>query len=178
MEVLGIVISSAGTILLTLPGDSFGISMNRGDVLSFLCAVLFALHIVVTGHYSPISGFESLAVIQAAVVAVLGLSAASFVNPTPLHLNVEVAVAVVVTGLFATALAFTTMAWAQQYTSPTRTALIFTLEPAVAALTSWVLIGETLTNRGKVGAGLILTGILVGELTRGRVETVRATGTS
>jgi drug/metabolite transporter (DMT)-like permease len=75
--------------------------------------------------------------------------------------------------LLATALAFTTMAWAQQYTSATRAALIFTLEPVVALLTSWVMTGERLANRGKVGAVLILAGILLGELTRGAGREVR-----
>jgi drug/metabolite transporter (DMT)-like permease len=188
VEVTGILVSSVGTILLTLPAgplETAGFSVSRGDLLSFLCAVLFALHIVVTGHYAPIGGFESLAVIQAAVVAVLGLSIFWFAEPVRFHLTMEVAVAVVITGLFATALAFTTMAWAQQYTSPTRAALMFTLEPVVAWLTSWILTGERLANRGKVGAGLILAGILLAELTKGRptaaestVETVSGTGTS
>jgi drug/metabolite transporter (DMT)-like permease len=192
MEVVGILVSSVGTVLLTLPAsplESAGFSFDwsgvtRGDLLSFLCAVLFALHIVVTGHYSPIGGFESLAVIQAAVVAVLGLSVFWFVEPVRFHLTMGVGVAVVVTGLLATALAFTTMAWAQQYISPTRAALMFTLEPLVAWLTSWMMTGERLANRGKVGAGLILAGILLGELTRSQpgaectVETVSGTGTS
>jgi drug/metabolite transporter (DMT)-like permease len=187
IEVMGILVSSVGVVLLTLPADAAGnagFGVTRGDLLSFLCAVLFALHIVVTGHYSPIGGFASLAVIQAAVVAVLGLSVFWFAEPVRFHLTLGVAVAVVVTGLFATALAFTTMAWAQQYTSSTRAALMFTLEPAVAWLTSWMVTGERLANRGKVGAGLILAGILLGELTRSqpqaesRVETVTGTGTS
>lgn len=168
-EVVGILVSSVGMILLTLPADPFGTGgfvITRGDLLSFFCAVLFALHIVVTGHYSPIGGFESLAVIQATVAAVLGLSIFRFAEPVRFHMTPGVVAAVVVTGLVMTALAFTTMAWAQQYTSATRAALIFTLEPVVAWLTSWILTGESLANRGKVGAGLILAGVVLGELTR------------
>jgi len=74
-----------------------------------------------------------------------------------------VAAAVLVTGLLATALAFTTMAWAQQFTSATRAALIFSLEPVVAWVTSYLLLGEVLSVRGKVGAVTILAGVLLVE---------------
>jgi drug/metabolite transporter (DMT)-like permease len=98
-------------------------------------------------------------------------------------LTAGVAAAVLITGLLATALAFTTQAWAQQYTSPSRAALIFTLEPPVAWFTSYVLTGEKMANRGKVGAGMILAGILLVELTRGKMviskhETIPSVGTS
>ena len=161
LEGAGIVIASAGMVLMTFPRAGF--EMSRGDFLTFLCAVLFAVHIVVVGHFSPIIGFESLAVIQIGVVAALASSVMWFAEPVRFHLTPGVAAAVVVTGLLATALAFTTMAWAQQYTSPTRAALIFALEPVVAWVTSWALAGETMGNRGKTGAGLILAGILLVE---------------
>jgi drug/metabolite transporter (DMT)-like permease len=69
-----------------------------------------------------------------------------------------------VTGLLATALAFSIQTWAQQYSSPTRTALIFSTEPVFAWATSYVLLGEGLSGRGIFGALLILAGILVVEL--------------
>jgi drug/metabolite transporter (DMT)-like permease len=69
-----------------------------------------------------------------------------------------------ITGLFATALAFTVQTWAQQYTSATRAALIFSLEPVIAWITSYLLTGETLSNQAITGAVLILAGILLVEL--------------
>lgn len=169
LEGAGIVIASFGMILMTFPGNllTAGFDMSRGDFLTFLCAVLFALHIVVVGHFSPIVGFESLAVIQIAVAAVMALLAASllpaFGEALRFHPTPGLVAAIVATGLLATGLAFTTMAWAQQYTSSTRAALIFALEPVVAWLASWLLTGEIMGNRGKAGAGLILAGILLVE---------------
>jgi drug/metabolite transporter (DMT)-like permease len=101
-----------------------------------------------------------------AVAAVLGLSVFGFAEPIRLHMTAGVAAAVLATGLLATAVAFTTQAWAQQYTSATRAAVIFALEPVIAWLTSFWLTGETMANRGRVGAGLIVAGILVVELKR------------
>jgi drug/metabolite transporter (DMT)-like permease len=167
VEVAGILIASLGMGLMTLSSASdlrFG--MSRGDLLSFLCAATFAVHIVIIGHYSQLHGFESLAVVQIATAAVLGSASFWFAEPIRFHMTSGVAAAVLLTGLLATALAFTTQAWAQQYTSATRAALIFALEPLIAWVTSYAMTGERMANRGKVGAGMILAGILVVELTR------------
>ncbi len=167
VEVAGILIASLGMALMTLPSVSdLRLGMSRGDFLSFLCAVTFAVHIVVIGHYSQLRGFESLAVVQIATAAILGTATFWFAEPIRFQMTPLVAAAVLVTGLMATALAFTTQAWAQQYTSATRAALIFAVEPLVAWVTSYILTGEQMPNRGKVGAGMILAGILWVELTR------------
>ncbi len=176
VEVGGILIASFGIVLMTLPpGSGWQLQMSPGDVLSLLCAVTFAVHIVVVGHYSQLGGFQSLAVVQIAMAAALASASFWFAEPVRLHMTAGVATAVLVTGLLATALAFTTQAWAQQYTSATRAALIFTLEPPVAWLTSYILTGERMANRGKVGAGLIILGILAVELTK---VTIPSVGTS
>ncbi len=161
-EVAGILIASFGMVMMTLPTGKF--EMSTGDILSLLCAAGFALHIVVIGHYSRTVGFETLVIMQMAVAAVLGILCSLFFGPVRFANSPASWAAIVATGLLATALAFTTMAWAQQHLSPTRTALILALEPAVAWFTSYVVTGEVLSNRGKIGAGLILAGILLVEL--------------
>lgn len=181
VEVVGILVATAGMILMTLASSPqpFQWTIGRGDLLSFCCAVVFALHIVVIGHYSRLVGFESLAVVQIGVAALFALASFRFAEPLRFHLTPAVVGAVLVTGLLATALAFTTQAWAQKYTSATRAALIFSLEPVVAWLMSWALTGETMANRGKVGAGAILAGILLVESTRsGRRPETNAAGTT
>jgi len=76
----------------------------------------------------------------------------------------SVILAILITGIFATACAFTVQAWAMQYTTSTRTALIFMFEPVVAWITSLLLVGEGLSRPAAVGAALILLGILLVEL--------------
>ena len=72
--------------------------------------------------------------------------------------------ALLVTSLLATALAFAVQTWAQRYSSPTRTALIFSMEPVFAWATSYVVAGEVLSRRAAFGGVLILAGILMVEL--------------
>jgi drug/metabolite transporter (DMT)-like permease len=61
-------------------------------------------------------------------------------------------------------MAFTIQAWAMQYTSATRTALIYLLEPVVAWITAWWVVGEGLSRRGALGAVFIVLGVVVVEL--------------
>jgi drug/metabolite transporter (DMT)-like permease len=167
-EVAGILIASFGMAMMTLPAGKF--EMGMGDFLTLLCAAAFALHIVVVGHFSPTAGFETLAVVQVTVAAVLGVLSACLFEPVRFHPTPALGLTVVAIGVLATALAFTALAWAQQSTTPVRAALILALEPAVAWLTSYAMTGEVLSRRGKMGAGLILAGILLVELKRSKPE--------
>jgi drug/metabolite transporter (DMT)-like permease len=84
-----------------------------------------------------------------------------------------------VTAILATAAAFTIQSWAQQHLPASHTALIFTLEPVFAWLTSLLFFGEQLGRRALLGAGLILGGILLAELrptSRGRSQLLPIAG--
>jgi drug/metabolite transporter (DMT)-like permease len=163
-EMAGVVFATTGMGLMTLQGET--LKIGRGDLLTFFCAVAFAAHIIAVGHYSGRISYESLSFMQVAAAAVLALSTFWWVEVPVLRLTPVVVVALGLTGLLATALAFTVQAWAQQHTTATRTALIYSLEPVVAWFTSYWLMGETLSRRAVVGAGLILSGILLVELKR------------
>jgi drug/metabolite transporter (DMT)-like permease len=160
-ELLGLLTATAGMSLMTLEGP-IG-SMNRGDVLTLGCAVAFAGHIVTLGHFSEKMSFEALSLIQVATAAVLAGALFWWVEPARIAWRANLLAAILVTGLLCTAWAFTVQAWAQQYTSSARTALIFTLEPVFAWLTSYFFVGEGLSARAAAGAALILGGVLLVE---------------
>lgn len=161
-ELAGVAVALVGMGLMTLHAASGGI--NAGDLLTMACAVGFAAHIVTLGHYSGEAGFELLAVAQIGVCAVLSGGLFWWAEVPRIVWRPELAAAVLLTGLAATALAFSIQAWAQQYTTPTRTALIFTLEPVFAWATSYLIAGETLSGRAAAGALLILGGVLLVEM--------------
>ena len=71
--------------------------------------------------------------------------------------------ALLVTGVFASALGFLVQTWAQQRTSATRTALAFALEPVWAGIFGFWLAGDRLGAVAWVGAVLIMAGIVVAE---------------
>jgi drug/metabolite transporter (DMT)-like permease len=164
---IGVAVAVTGLYLLTVPGGKeAGINLagiNRGDVLTLGCAVVFALQIIFLGRATSKHPFQQIATLQVAVCAVFMLA------PLPLETmfarwSAAVIAAIIITGLLNTAAAFSIQAWAQQFTPPTHTALIFSLEPVFAWITSYVVSGERLGWRAGWGAVLILTGVLVSEL--------------
>lgn len=161
-EVLGLAVATAGMGLMTLWGGAG--AMNPGDLLTLFCAVGFAAHIVVLGHFSERMSFELLSVAQLSAAAVLSILLFWWVEPAHVQWRPAVVGAILITGLLATALAFTIQAWAQQYTTSTRTGLIYTLEPVFAWITSFLLAGEGLSRRAAVGAVLILGGVVLVEM--------------
>lgn len=161
-EVAGILIAGAGMGFMTL--DNWSLQMNWGDSLTLLCAVAFAGHILAVGHFSPRASFERFTVIQLAVVGAAAGSTFWWFEVPRLVWSTALLTALLVTALLATALAFAVQTWAQQRTTPTRTALIFALEPVFAGLTSFAVLGEIMTASAFFGAGLILAGILMVEL--------------
>jgi drug/metabolite transporter (DMT)-like permease len=162
-ELIGIAVASAGMALLTIPSLDRNLHMNRGDLLTVGCAVAFAFQLLVLGYYSQRERFEAVALGQ--IVCAAALSTVSLVIEPPTAIwSTSVIFALVLTSLFATALAFALQTWAQQYTTPTRTALIFALEPVFALITAVLAGGERLTLAAIFGGGLILAGIVAVEL--------------
>ena len=161
-EIAGVLIATAGLWLMTLPGAIGAIS--RGDLLTLLCAVGFAAHIVTLGHYSENMRFEVLSVAQVGAAAALALGSFWWAEAPRVVWRPAVVWTVLISGFLSTAIAFTIQAWAMQYTTATRLAVIYLFEPVVAWMTSFWLAGEGLAPRAAAGAALILLGILLVEL--------------
>ena len=161
-EVAGVLVATAGLALMTIQ-QAAG-SVSRGDLLTFFCAIGFAAHIVTLGHFSEYMHFQLLSIAQVGAAAVLALSLFWWAETPHVRWRSAVICAILVTGLLATALAFTIQAWAQQYTTSTRTGLIDMLEPVFAWITSYCIAGEGPSGRAAAGAALILSGVVLVEL--------------
>ncbi len=161
-ELAGVVLSVVGLGLMTLePGN---LSVNRGDVLTAFCALGFGFHIIVLAHYAPKVSVELLSLGQIATTALVSLASFWWAETPRVAWTPGLLAALVVTGLFATALAFTVQTWAQRHTTPTRTALILALEPVFALAASLAVGAERLSGRVAGGGALILAGVLLAEL--------------
>lgn len=164
---IGAVIAFAGLILLTTPPGS-GVALFKGiglgEALTLACAVAFAAHLLTLGHAARFTSARTLGTVQIGVAALLMLLTLPIGSRPFSHATPRLFIALAITSVLATAAAFTIQSWAQQHLSPTHTALIFTLEPVFAWLTSLLFLGERLGPRALSGAALIIGGILVTEL--------------
>jgi drug/metabolite transporter (DMT)-like permease len=98
--------------------------------------------------------------VQLMVTAVLGLGWSAVAEGFPIP-DGRTWPAIVVTGLAVSAGAFLLQVWSQTVIGPSRTAIVLALEPAFAAGTAMLVLGERLTARGWLGAALILAGIYI-----------------
>ena len=162
VTLLGGVLGLLGIYLLVAPSGMA--TVNRGDMLTLAGSFSFAVHIVLVGRYTRKFSFLHLVPVQILVVGLLSLVALSIVPGQTLHLTGRLAVAILVTAVLATGVAFSVQNWAQQYTPASHTALIFALEPVFAALFSRLVMGEHLGGRVLLGSGLILAGMIVSEI--------------
>ena len=155
----GVALATAGLALLS--GIDAG--STAGDLLVLGGAAAFALQIVLLERYAPRYDPLALTLVEMAA-AFAGFVVIALVRS-------ELAVphgwtvwgALVVTGVFASALAFLVQSWAQQRTSATRTALVFAMEPVFAALFGYWLAGDRLGVWGWVGCAVIMAGIVLSE---------------
>lgn len=167
-SVFGAALATVGLWLLTSPTESGG-GFGRGETLTLMCAIVFSGHILALDHFTRDGDKHRIAFLQVATVGVLGIIPTFFVehlwldrirfNPTP-----RLAIGMAVMVLLATALALFIQSVVQAWTTPTRAAVIFVMEPVFAALTAWVVEGEVLAGVALVGALLILAGMIVAEL--------------
>ena len=119
---------------------------------------------LVLAHYSRRMQTEWLTLLQIVTCAVISLATCPICRVAFCPLDSWSCGALAVTSVLATAVAFLLQTWGQKYTTATRAALIFSLEPVFAWLTSYVVEHEVLTGQSLAGAGCILAGILLVEL--------------
>lgn len=155
--VLAVLVALAGTVMLT--GGISG--MGTGDLLMLGCAVMFALHIVVLSNWSPSLRAAPLAMVQMGTAALLFTAGGSSQLRMP---SGEVWFAIVITGVFASAVGYYIQTWAQKHLAASRTALVLATEPAWALAASVALAGQRLGPLQAAGAALVLAAIVGHEL--------------
>jgi drug/metabolite transporter (DMT)-like permease len=155
----GVAVSTGGLAMLSgvHPGSA------SGDLLVLAAAAVYSLQIVLLERLAP--RFDALAF----TAVEMGAAAAGLVVVAAAHGDFEVPRgwtvwgALLVTGIFASALGFLVQTWAQRRTSATRTALVFGMEPVFTALFGYTLESDRLGALGWSGCAAIMAGIVLAE---------------
>jgi len=161
---MGVALSVLGLALLS----GVGAGDTAGDLLVLASSAAYSLQIVLMERYAP--RYDALAFTQAEMLSAFAGFAvlAVALGHVELPRGPTVWGALLVTGIFASALGFLVQTWAQRRASATRTALVFALEPVWAGIFGFWLAGDRLGALGWGGCGLIMAGILVAEPEAGR----------
>ncbi len=154
-----VLLAVVGLAVLTLDG----LSVGYGEALTFVAAMLYALHIVGLGAWSTASDAMGLAILQLIVIAVVCLVCTA---PDGIVLPDRPSdwASLIYMALVPGALGIVGQTWAQAHLPPTRTAIVMSMEPVFAAFFAVLLGGESLTSRMLLGGAFVVSAMFVVEL--------------
>lgn len=155
----GVVLATAGLAMLSgIHAGSVG-----GDLLVLGASAVYSLQIVLLERYATWVDAVAFTFVEMAAAFVALLVVAVALGDLHVPRGWTVWGALLVTGVFASALGFLLQAWAQRTTSATRTALAFSLEPVWTAFFGYTLSGDRLGALGWGGCAAIMAGIVLAE---------------
>ena len=158
---IGVVIALAGMYFLSF---SNGLDISLGDILVFLCAVVFSVQILLIGHFSPKHNVMVLACIQFYTVSIISFLFAFIFEAPSISLIIAGGVYVLYTGILSSGVAYILQMKAQKTTDPTVAAVLFSFEAVVLAVTAGLILGQFLPPRELLGCALIFTAVLVAQI--------------
>ncbi len=135
-------------------------SINFGDFLTLICAIAYAVQVVLVAKYSRMHNPTNLTIIELAMVFLLSTAGWS-VEGFRMNLSLLMVFGVIFTGIFATAIGILVQTHAQRVIASSHAAVIYTIEPVFAGIFSYIFLNETMGYSGMMGAGLILLGMLL-----------------
>lgn len=168
----GALLAAVGLYFLTMQGD---FRIGLGDFLVLLGAFVWAVHMLLLGHFSPGHDPIKLAFTQFMVCAALSGLAALLLETTTLAGLRAAAPAILYTGVCSVGIGYTLQVVGQRHAPPADAAILMSMESVFAVLGGWLLLGEQLTTRALLGCALMLAGILVSQLWPARTRAAAAT---
>lgn len=158
---VGSFLTIIGIGLISLEGS---LSLNLGDMLTLLCAVLFAAHIISIEYFAKDMNTVKLAFVQISVAAVLCVVTALLTEPVPAAVSGRAWLAIVYLAFFSTFACFTVQTIAQKYTSSSHASIIMSLESVFAAVLGVAILGEVMSVKMIIGSAIIFSAILIVEV--------------
>lgn len=162
--IITVLVAATGLYFLSVPAGS--LHLSSGDWLVLVCAFGFAFHIVLVDRFSHRHNPVAITGIQILFVGVVCLVIGLLTETWPQQFTPNAVGAILVTSVLATSLAFLIQNGLQKYSTPTRFAVVLTMEPVFAALAGYFWAQEVFAPRAWLGAGLILFAMLVAILVR------------
>lgn len=156
-----VLLALAGLYFLCIAGS---FSLNLGDVLVFISALLFSVHILVIDYFSPRTDGVKLACIQFWICGLLSV-VGMFLFESPDLTMIRMAwLPLLYAGVLSCGVAYTLQIVGQKNMNPTVASLILSLESCISVLAGWLLLGQALSPRELLGCLLMFAAIILAQL--------------
>lgn len=139
-------------------------SINTGDILVLICALLFSIHILIIDHFSPLTDGVKMSCIQFFVSAILS-GICMFIFEEPSFSSITQAwLPIVYAGVLSCGVAYTLQIVAQKDMNPTICSLLLSLESCISVIAGWLILGQTLSAREIIGCVVMFAAIILAQL--------------
>lgn len=156
-----VVLAMIGMYMLSI---TEGFAINKGDLLIFLCAIIFALHILIIDYFSPFIDGVKMSCVQFFVCSMV-CSVPMFLFEDPqMDEIISAGVPILYAGIMSCGVAYTLQIVAQRNVNPVVASLILSLESVFAVLAGWIIIGEILSKKEMIGCVFVFLAILLSQL--------------
>ena len=167
---IGVLIAVAGLYMLCMTDGSFVLQM--GDFLVLICALTFAVHILVIDYFSPQVDAVKMSCIQFLVCGILsGICMFAFERPDITSI-LQAWAPILYAGVLSSGVAYTLQVVGQKGMNPTVASLIMSLESVMAVIAGWIILGEALSKRELLGCSLMFAAIVLVQLPTKKKEFV------
>ena len=158
-----------GAVAIALAGLYFlciteKFAVGKGDILIFLCALVFSIHILVIDYFSPKVDGVKMSCIQFFVCGIVSLPPMFFTEPPKIGAIVEGWAPLLYAGVLSCGVAYTLQIIGQKNVNPAVASLILSLESCFSVLAGWMVLGEKLSMRESVGCVLMFAAIILAQL--------------
>lgn len=154
-------IAIVGFYMLSISGQ---VSINKGDILVLICAVLFSVHILVIDYFSPKGDSVAISCIQFLTSGVLcGIGMFIFEHPQMSQILAAYA-PILYAGVMSCGVAYTLQIVGQKNMDPSVASLILSLESVFSALAGWLILKQKLSPKELVGCALVFTAVLLAQV--------------
>ena len=159
---LCVVLGAVGLYLLCMTDDSFKLAF--GDMLVLLCAVAFAVHIMVVDHFAAKLDGTKLSCIQFLTSGILGLIGMAIFESPDINAILDCWLPILYAGVLSCGLGYTFQVIAQKYAEPTVASLLMSLESVFAVISGAILLHETMSMRELTGCAVIFAAVIISQL--------------
>lgn len=172
---IGVVTALVGMYLLCM---TEGFTLQFGDFLIFLCAIIFSFHILTIDYFSPLVDGVKMSCIQFFVCGFLS-AIGMFIFETPKISNILMAASpILYSGILSCGVAYTLQIIGQKNLNPTVASLIMSLESVVSVIAGWILLHEILSNKEIIGCIFMFCAIILAQIPQKEKSDSSSTSTS
>ncbi|MBU3917522.1 DMT family transporter [bacterium] len=164
---MGSMLAAFGLYLLSVTAE---FNIQFGDLLEIIGSFFWALHVILIGHFSRRINPINLSLIQFAFCSFFSLVTAFIIETITLSSILDAAGPILYGGLASVGIAYTLQVVAQKNAHPAHAAIILSLESVFAAIGGWLILGELLSIRSKIGCVLMFTGMLFSQIRKSHRE--------